>query len=113
MTAIRDHYPHVELDAFIVMPNHVHMIVVLTDSRVVLRFSRIAIGPARVRRWNRKRQSPRSPGQWPSMFSFTTRAGIPTTWAWAGTSRVTTAPAPTTACAPIVIWSRTIAPMPM
>ena len=25
-----NHYPHVELDAFVVMPNHVHMIVVLT-----------------------------------------------------------------------------------
>ena len=26
------HYPYVELDAFLVMPNHVHMIVVLVDS---------------------------------------------------------------------------------
>jgi hypothetical protein len=25
-----DHYPHVELDAFIVMPSHVHMIILLT-----------------------------------------------------------------------------------
>ncbi len=25
------HYPHIELDAFIVMPNHVHGIVVITD----------------------------------------------------------------------------------
>ena len=28
-----DHYPHVELDAFVVMPNHVHMIVVLTEGK--------------------------------------------------------------------------------
>lgn len=26
-----DHYPHVRLDAFVVMPNHVHGIVVITD----------------------------------------------------------------------------------
>lgn len=26
-----DHYPRVELDAFVVMPNHVHMIVILTQ----------------------------------------------------------------------------------
>lgn len=26
-----NHYPHVELDAFVVMPNHVHGIIVLTD----------------------------------------------------------------------------------
>ncbi len=26
-----NHYPHVELDAFVVMPNHVHGIFVLTD----------------------------------------------------------------------------------
>ena len=25
------HYPHVELDAFVVMPNHVHMVIVLTE----------------------------------------------------------------------------------
>jgi putative transposase len=26
-----NHYPHVELDAFVIMPNHVHMVVVLAD----------------------------------------------------------------------------------
>jgi len=26
-----DHYPHVALDAFVVMPNHVHMIILLAD----------------------------------------------------------------------------------
>ena len=26
-----NHYPHVELDAFVVMPNHVHMVVMLTQ----------------------------------------------------------------------------------
>jgi putative transposase len=25
-----NHYPYVELDAFVVMPNHVHMVIVLT-----------------------------------------------------------------------------------
>ena len=30
--ALPDHYPHVELDAFVVMPNHVHMIVVLVGA---------------------------------------------------------------------------------
>ncbi|MDT8423033.1 MAG: transposase, partial [Desulfuromonadales bacterium] len=29
---IPDHFPHVELDAFVVMPNHVHGIVVITDT---------------------------------------------------------------------------------
>lgn len=29
------HYPHVELDAFVVMPNHVHAIIVLTDAAAV------------------------------------------------------------------------------
>ena len=26
-----DHYPHIELDAFVVMPNHVHGIIILHD----------------------------------------------------------------------------------
>jgi hypothetical protein len=29
------HYPHVQLDAFIVMPNHVHGVVTLVDDDVV------------------------------------------------------------------------------
>jgi REP element-mobilizing transposase RayT len=29
--AIPDHFPHVELDAYVVMPNHVHGIIVITD----------------------------------------------------------------------------------
>lgn len=31
------HYPHVELDTFCIMPNHVHAIIVLTDAVVVKR----------------------------------------------------------------------------
>lgn len=31
------HYPHVELDAFCIMPNHVHAIIVLTDRIVIKR----------------------------------------------------------------------------
>ncbi len=30
------HYPHVSLDAFVVMPNHVHGIILLTDDPVVV-----------------------------------------------------------------------------
>ena len=30
------HYPHVELDEFIVMPNHVHAIIFMTDRKVVV-----------------------------------------------------------------------------
>jgi REP element-mobilizing transposase RayT len=33
--ALPVHYPHVALDAFVVMPNHVHAIIVLTDIAVV------------------------------------------------------------------------------
>src|SRR5690606_29557274 len=40
------------------------------------------------------------------------RAGLPTTTAYAGTSRVTTAPAPTCAPLPMVTPGRTIAPTP-
>jgi putative transposase len=29
------HYPHVESDAFIVMPNHIHGIIVLSDRMTV------------------------------------------------------------------------------
>jgi REP element-mobilizing transposase RayT len=29
--AIPEHFPHVELDAFVVMPNHIHGIVVITN----------------------------------------------------------------------------------
>jgi REP element-mobilizing transposase RayT len=29
--AIPDHFPHVELDAFVIMPNHIHGIVVIND----------------------------------------------------------------------------------
>ena len=31
--AIPDHFPHAELDAFVMMPNHVHGIVVIADRR--------------------------------------------------------------------------------
>ncbi len=30
---IPDHFPHVELGAFVIMPNHVHGIIVITDQR--------------------------------------------------------------------------------
>ena len=30
--AIPEHFPHVELDAFVVMPNHVHGIIVIADT---------------------------------------------------------------------------------
>ncbi len=49
----------------------------------------------------------------PGIFSLTTLAGIPTTSTWSGTSVVTTAPAPITECDPMVMWSITIAPIPM
>lgn len=29
------HYPHVELDAFVIMPNHIHGIIILTDTNPV------------------------------------------------------------------------------
>jgi putative transposase len=29
------HYPHVSLDAFVIMPNHIHMIIVLLDDTAV------------------------------------------------------------------------------
>lgn len=32
--AIPDHFPHVELDAFVVMPNHLHGILTITDTLV-------------------------------------------------------------------------------
>lgn len=32
--AIPNHFPHVDLDAFVVMPNHVHGIIVITDGAV-------------------------------------------------------------------------------
>ena len=44
-----------------------------------------------------------------STSSLTTRAGTPWTWERAGTSRVTTAPAPTIAPSPTLRWSRTSA----
>ncbi|MEB3180471.1 MAG: hypothetical protein VKL59_15800 [Nostocaceae cyanobacterium] len=31
---IPEHFPHVELDAFVVMPNHLHGILVITDTPV-------------------------------------------------------------------------------
>jgi putative transposase len=40
------HYPHVELDAFVIMPNHVHMIVFLTDTRAGSKPAPTDIGPA-------------------------------------------------------------------
>jgi REP-associated tyrosine transposase len=33
-SAIPNHFPHVDLDAFVVMPNHVHGIIVITDRTV-------------------------------------------------------------------------------
>src|SRR5690242_19586878 len=42
-----------------------------------------------------------------------TRAGLPTTTARSGTLLVTTAPAPTTACSPIVIPGSKMAPLPI
>jgi REP element-mobilizing transposase RayT len=32
--AIPNHFPHVELDAFVIMPNHLHGILVISDTRV-------------------------------------------------------------------------------
>lgn len=32
--AVSNHFPHVDLDAFVVMPNHVHGIIVITDRAV-------------------------------------------------------------------------------
>ncbi|MEH2465842.1 transposase [Nostoc sp.] len=32
--AIPDHFPHIELDTFVVMPNHLHGILVITDTSV-------------------------------------------------------------------------------
>ena len=40
-----DHYPHLSLDQFVVMPNHIHGIVVLTDVRAGLKPAPTAIGP--------------------------------------------------------------------
>src|SRR5262249_42127207 len=48
-----------------------------------------------------------------SRTSPTTRAGTPATTAWAGTSRVTTAPAPTTAPSPTVSPPRMVALLPI
>ncbi len=31
--AIPDHFPHVELGAYVIMPNHVHGIIIITDQR--------------------------------------------------------------------------------
>ena len=33
--AIPDHFPHVELDAIVIMPNHVHGIIVIGDAALV------------------------------------------------------------------------------
>src|SRR5437867_7022125 len=44
---------------------------------------------------------------------FNTRAGLPTTTAFAGTSFVTTQPAPTIAFSPIVILDKIVAPEPI
>lgn len=41
-----------------------------------------------------------------------TRAGLPTATTFAGSSRLTTAPAPTTVFSPIVTPAETIAPLP-
>jgi len=29
---LASHYPHIEVDAFVVMPNHIHGIIVLNDN---------------------------------------------------------------------------------
>jgi putative transposase len=34
--ALPEHFPHVELDAFVIMPNHVHGILVLNDDRDIV-----------------------------------------------------------------------------
>ncbi|MCM0588870.1 MAG: transposase [Gloeotrichia echinulata DVL01] len=34
---IPDHFPHIELDTFVVMPNHIHGILIITDNPVGLR----------------------------------------------------------------------------
>ena len=39
-----DHYPHVRLDAWVVMPNHVHGIIVLTDTDVLTRAPDAGVG---------------------------------------------------------------------
>lgn len=41
---IPDHFPHVELDTFVVMPNHVHGIIVITDAVGAKNFSPLQIG---------------------------------------------------------------------
>jgi REP element-mobilizing transposase RayT len=40
------HFPHVELDAFVVMPDHVHLIVILTDDQVTERGETASEGTA-------------------------------------------------------------------
>ena len=32
MTIISDHFPNMELDEFVVMPNHVHGIIIITET---------------------------------------------------------------------------------
>ena len=39
-----DHYPHVRLDAWVIMPNHVHGIIVLTDTDVLTRAPNTGVG---------------------------------------------------------------------
>src|SRR5664280_3232910 len=57
--------------------------------------------PAARRRWPQKQTQPMR------------RAGLPATSAWSGTSRVTTAPAPTVANAPTAVPATTTAPAPI
>ncbi len=57
--AIPDHFPHVQLDAFVVMPNHVHGILFIVDT------------PARAKNAGAKNISPLQPGERPRGTSKT------------------------------------------
>jgi REP element-mobilizing transposase RayT len=41
--AIPDHFPHIELDVFVVMPNHLHAILVISDIPEGARDCRIVV----------------------------------------------------------------------
>ncbi|MBW7884612.1 MAG: hypothetical protein H3C34_18635 [Caldilineaceae bacterium] len=45
--AIPEHFPHVELDAFVVMPNHVHGIIMITGNVGAKNFSPLPRAPLR------------------------------------------------------------------
>jgi REP element-mobilizing transposase RayT len=60
--ALPDHYPHVELDEFVVMPNHVHGIIVLDFTATITRHGLAEIVRAlktfSARRINEQNQTP-------------------------------------------------------